>query len=67
MTHLSEPGLWTIVISLSGIVVAGGRYILGKLAECEKDREDLIEDVFTIATAHSAVTGEPLSLRTLKR
>jgi 4-hydroxybenzoate polyprenyltransferase len=65
LASLSEPTLWGIVLVLSGIVAKFGMYVVGKLNDCEDDREVLHSNVATIAGAYSAITGKPLDLKTL--
>ena len=66
MTDLSEPSLWAIVTVLAGIVAWGGRRIVTKLDECEKDRNVLNRKITNVAIKCSMATGVEINVDDVK-
>ena len=62
MNNLSEPTLWGIVLALTTVVVWGGKRIVHKLDECEKDRELLNRKITVVAVKCSAATGVEINV-----
>ena|GEM_PF-6201059 len=66
MTDLSEPSLWAIVTVLAGIVAWGGKRVISKLDECEKDRELLSRKIQIVAVRCSVATGVEINIDDVK-
>jgi hypothetical protein len=62
MNELSEPTLWTIVLTLAAVVGWGGRYVIKKLQDCEEDREVLHKKTAKLGVCYAARFGEVIDL-----